>query len=183
MLRPHALVASTVLAALAAGCGKSSKPDPAADPAKPGSATAATTTVPATATRIAVGAFTVPVPTGWKDVSSQRAQPGQVGLLTTDRQPPVLLILSPAPTPMPFDPTDSAACATNGGHIPGVVGTPTVVTLPAGKACVVETQGDKHMTITVLAVGDKGVMAQCRFERAADHGACDPLVAAIVLGI
>ena len=131
--------------------------------------------------RITVGAFTVPVPSGWKDVSSERAKPGQVGLSLVGREPPVTLILSPAPSPLPFDPTDAAACAENGGRMPGVIGTPTVVELPVGKACVVESAPGKRMVMTVIAVGDQGVMAQCQHTAEADRGACDGVVRGIAL--
>ena len=131
--------------------------------------------------RITVGAFTVPVPSGWKDVSSDRATPGQVGLSLVGHEPPVTLILSPAPSLMPFDPTDAAACADNGARLPGVVGTPAVVDLPVGKACIVESVAGKRMVMTVLAVGDKGLMAQCQHGAEADRGACDRIVRGIAL--
>lgn len=132
-------------------------------------------------TRITVGAFTVPVPSGWKDVSSERTSPGQVGLSLVGHAPPVTLILSPAPSPLPFDPTDAAACAENGARLPGVVGTPAVVDLPVGKACVVDSVASKRMVMTVIAVGDKGVMAQCQHGAEADRGACDRIVRGIAL--
>jgi hypothetical protein len=134
----------------------------------------------ATAPRLTVGAFTVPVPSGWKDVSAEKARPEQVGLQTTVRQPPVLLIVSPAPDPMPFNPTDPAACAENGRKMPGVVGTPGVLQLPPGKACVLETDDHGRMTMFVIVgASGKGVMAQCQFEAARDHGACDAIIRAI----
>jgi hypothetical protein len=154
----HRLVALAFLAA--AACGSSAKPAPP--------------------TKMTVGAFTLDVPATWKDVSKDRTKEGQVGLQHT-KKPSVVLILSPAPSPMPFDPTDYAACAENGARVPGATGAGTVVTLPGGKACVVEAGTTKPMTMTVMAVGDKGVMAQCQYANAADRAVCEPLVNSLAL--
>ena len=172
------------LIALAAACGKDkskAQPKPHAHRAPNGGALAAPTEEDiATAPRVPVGAFTVPVPSGWKDVSAEKARPEQVGLQTTVRQPPVLLIVSPAPDPMPFDPSNPSACAENGGKMPGLVGTPGVIDLPNGKACVLETDDHGRMTMYVIVnPNGKGVMAQCQFEKPGDHGACDAIIRAI----
>ncbi|HVV87579.1 MAG TPA: hypothetical protein VHE35_31275 [Kofleriaceae bacterium] len=165
------------------GCGKGDKAKEtgqgahargAADTAAPARAQVAA------AAKVAVGAFTVDLPSTWKDVSVDKAQPGQVGLQPRDKAWP-LLVLSPAPSPMPFDPTDPAACAENGAHLPGVVGTPTVVSLPGGKACRIVAGSGEHLTMTVLAVGDKGVMAQCRYANDADGADCEPIVRSLAL--
>ena len=120
-----------------------------------------------------VGAYTVPVPSGWQNVSSQDA-PGKVAIQTVQRTPPVLIIFSPAPDPMPFDPTDAGACEANGGRMPGIVGRPAVVELPAGKACRVETNRDGKLSIVaVLASGSQGLMATCLYGKDADASMCD----------
>lgn len=135
----------------------------------------------ATAPRRPVGAFTVPVPSSWKDVSATEAtRPDQLALQTTVRQPPVTLVISPALEPAPFDPGDPRACDASGRTMPGVVGAPSVLDLPPGKACVIETDDHGRMTMYVIAnPNGKGVMAQCRFERPGDHGACDAIIRAI----
>jgi hypothetical protein len=184
-MRPFARASAVAVAALALvaapACGKKSKKVVKTHQHAAGSGALAAPTADdlATAPRVPVGAFTVPVPSGWKDVSAERARPEQVGLQTTVRQPPVLLILSPAPEPMPFDPTNPTACADAGRKMPGVVGTPSVVEIPPGKACVVETDDHGRMTMFVIVKDGKGVMAQCQFEQARDHGACDAIIHAI----
>jgi hypothetical protein len=114
-------------------------------------------------------------------VSSQGAHGGQVDLQTI-RQPPVLLSLSPASSPLPFDPTDPAACATSGRAVAGAVGTPSVIEIPAGKACVIQTDaGGKRMTVFTIGAGDRGLTVRCEFQRPGDANACEPLVRAIAL--
>ena len=150
----HSLLVSLSFALIAAACGGKKAPS---------------------STKVTVGEFVLDMPSTWHDVSSERVQPGQVGLMPKGKPSP-LLILSPAPVPMPFDPTDPEECTRNGAGVPGATGAPTVMTLPGGKACVIETRGGKSMTMTVLAVDGRGVMAQCQFENDADGAACDPLV-------
>ena len=173
----HHAVSLALVLATAAGCGKSDK----ADKAAAGSSSGSAAPIPATATRLPVGAFTVPLLPGWTDVSSERAKAGQVGLEYRGGKGRVLLILSPAPTPMPFDPTDPAACASNGANVPGVVGAPAVEALAAGQACVIQTGGATPSTMVVLAVGDHGVMAQCKYADEADRAACTRVVGGLAL--
>lgn len=150
---PTALLGAS-LAVLAGACGSS-----AGDPV------------------LAIGAYQVGVPSGWQNVSSEKHGPGKLALQTVQRDPSVIAIFSPAPEPMPFDPTDSVECDENGGRMPGLVGRPRIVELPAGKACAVQTSSDGALTqMAVFRTGTRGLMAQCIYRKESDASLCDAIL-------